>query len=48
MTKPHRVRRQLQLMGLGAIYQTPRTSNPHLEHRIYPYLLQGMAIKRPN
>ena len=41
----HRVRR---LMGLAAIYQAPRTSAPHPAHRIYPYLLKGMVIDRPN
>jgi putative transposase len=35
-------------MGLVAIYQRPRTSDPHPEHRIYPYLLRDMAITRPN
>ncbi len=44
----HRVRRLMQLMGLSAIYQKPRTSDPHPEHRIYPYLLKGLAIARPN
>ncbi len=44
----HRVRRLMRLMGLAAIYQAPRTSAPHPEHRIYPYLLKGMAITRPN
>ena len=44
----HRVRRCMRLMGLQAIYQPPRTSQPHPEHRIYPYLLKGMAITRPN
>jgi putative transposase len=44
----HRVRRLMRLMGLEAIYQAPRTSDPHPEHRIYPYLLRGMAINRPN
>jgi hypothetical protein len=34
-----RVRRLMRLMGLEAIYQTPRTSLPHPEHKIYPYLL---------
>ena len=37
----HRVRRLMRLMGLEAIYQAPRTSDPHLAHRIYPYLLKG-------
>ena len=44
----HRVRRLMRLMGLQAIYQSPRTSDPHPSHRIYPYLLEGMAIERPN
>ena len=44
----HRVRRLMRLMGLQAIYQTPRTSDPHPAHRIYPYLLKGMAIEKPN
>ncbi len=44
----HRVRRLMRLMGLAAIYQAPRTSAPHPTHRIYPYLLKGMAIDRPN
>jgi putative transposase len=44
----HRVRRLMRLMGLQAIYQAPRTSDPHPEHRIYPYLLRNMAIMRPN
>ena len=41
----HRVRR---LMRLEATYQAPRTTLPHPEHRVYPYLLNGVAIKRPN
>ncbi len=44
----HRVRRLMRLMGLQAIYQAPRTSSAHPEHRIYPYLLGGMTIDRPN
>ena len=44
----HRVRRLMRLMGLEAIYQAPKTSTPHPAHRIYPYLLKGLAIDRPN
>jgi|TARA_B100000315_G_scaffold200713_1_gene192978 putative transposase len=44
----HRVRRLMRLMGLEAIHQAPRTSDPHPAHRIYPYLLRGMVINRPN
>jgi len=38
----------MRLMGLEAIYPKPKTSRPHPEHKIYPYLLRGLAIKRPN
>ncbi len=44
----HRVRRLMRLMGLAAIYQAPRTSARHPAHRVYPYLLRGLAIGRPN
>ena len=44
----HRVRRLMRLMGLQAIYQAPRTREPHPEHRVYPYLLNGLAIDRAN
>ena len=43
-----RVRRLMRLMGLCAIYQKPRTSDPHPDHRIYPYLLRGLIIDRPS
>jgi len=43
-----RVRRLMCLMGLKAIYRRPRTSKPAPGHKIYPYLLGGMKITRPN
>jgi putative transposase len=43
-----RVRRLMRKMGLQAIYQRPRTSQPHPEHRVYPYLLRNLTIDRPN
>jgi len=43
-----RVRRLMRLMGLEAIYQKPNTSQSHLDHTVYPYLLRGLAIDRPN
>jgi len=43
-----RVRRLMQLMGLAPIYCKPRTSAPHPEHTVYPYLLRDLAIERPN
>ena len=44
----HRVRRLMRSMGLAAIYQAPRTSAPHPAHRVYPYLLNGLVIDRPD
>lgn len=43
-----RVRRLMRLMGLYAIYQKPRTSEPCREHKVYPYLLRDMTIDQPN
>ena len=43
-----RVRRLMRIMGLKAIYRHPRTSQPAPGHKIYPYLLSGMEITRPN
>src|SRR3546814_14909987 len=43
-----RVRRLMAKMGLAPIYQRPRTSDPHPQHRIYPYLLRNLEITRPN
>jgi putative transposase len=43
-----RVRRLMTKMGLSPIYQRPRTSDPHPQHRIYPYLLRHLAVERPN
>jgi len=45
----NRVRRLLRLMGQEALYPKPRLSAPGgPEHRIYPYLLRGLRIERPN
>jgi putative transposase len=43
-----RVQRLMRLMGLEAIYPKPKTSKPHPGHRIYPYLLKGLDINRPD
>ena len=43
-----RVRRLMRLMGIRAIYRRPRTSKPAPGHKIYPYLLGGLKITRPN
>ena len=43
-----RVARLLRQMGFEAIYPKPRLSLPDAQHKIYPYLLRGLDIKRPN
>ena len=43
-----RAKRLMRLMGLEAIYRAPRTSDPQPEHRVWPYLLRGLAIERPD
>ena len=43
-----RVQRLMRLLGLTAIYQRPNTSKPAAAHKIYPYLLGGIAIERVN
>ncbi len=35
-------------MGIEAIYRRPNTSKPAPGHKIYPYLLRGVAVVRPN
>jgi putative transposase len=35
-------------MGLEALAPKPGTSRPTPGHRIYPYLLRGLSIERPN
>ena len=41
-------KRVQRLMGLEAIYPRPKTSRPHPEHKVYPYLLRNLNIDRPN
>jgi putative transposase len=43
-----RVRRLMQAMGLEAIYPKPRLSAAGRGHKIYPYLLRGVKIERPD
>jgi putative transposase len=43
-----RVQRLVRLMGLEAIYPKPRLSLAGRGHRIYPYLLRGVTIERPD
>lgn len=39
-----RVWRLMTLMGLAPIYQRPRTTVPHPEHRVWPYLLRDVVV----
>jgi putative transposase len=43
-----RVRRLMRLLGVEAIYPRPRLTVPAPGHRIYPYLLRGVRVQRPN
>jgi putative transposase len=43
-----RVQRLMRLMGLEAIYPKPRLSTPDRQHKVYPYLLRGVEIGRPD
>ena len=43
-----RIRRLMKLARIAAIYPHPRTSTPGKGHWIYPYLLKGLNITRPN
>lgn len=43
-----RVERLMSLMGLHAAHPRINTSRKHPEHKIYPYLLAGVKIARPN
>ncbi len=43
-----RVQRLMRLMGLEAMVPRPGTSRPAPRHKVYPYLLRGRVIDRPN
>ena len=47
-TDRKRVRRLMRLMGIQAIHPGPKTSKPHPQNKIYPYLLRGLEINRAN
>jgi len=42
------VKTLMRRMGIEALYRRPRTTKPEPGHKIYPYLLRGMDITRPN
>jgi putative transposase len=43
-----RAKRLMRVMAIEAIYQKPNTSKGHPDHKVYPYLLRGLTIDRPN
>ena len=43
-----RVATLMRRMGIAALYRRPNTSKPAPGHKIYPYLLRGLAVERPN
>src|SRR3954465_6302082 len=43
-----RVQRLMRLVGLEAIYPKPKLSQPGQGHKIYPYLLRGVEVVRPD
>ena len=43
-----RVQRLMQTLGLAGMAPGPNTSKPHSQHKIYPYLLRGLDVIRPN
>lgn len=43
-----RVRTMMRRMGIEALYRRPCTTKPEPGHKIYPYLLRGLEITRPN
>ena len=43
-----RVQRLMQTLGLAGMAPGPNTSKPHPQHQLYPYLLRGVDIIRPN
>jgi putative transposase len=43
-----RVQRLMATLGLAGMAPGPATSRPHPQHKIYPYLLRGVQIERPN
>ena len=43
-----RVQRLMRAMGLEGMAPGPNTSRPHPEHVVYPYLLRGVKVNRPD
>jgi len=43
-----RIQRLMRILGLAGMAPGPNTSRPHPKHKIYPYLLRGVTVTRPN
>jgi putative transposase len=43
-----RIQRLMRILGIEALYPKPNLSRPAAGHEIYPYLLRGVSIERPN
>ena len=43
-----RIQRLMRILGIEALYPKPNLSRPAPGHEIYPYLLRGVSIERPN
>jgi len=43
-----RVQRLMRVLGLAGMAPGPHTSKPHPENKVYPYLLRGLSVTRPN
>ena len=43
-----RVASMMRRMGIEALYRRPSTSTPAPGHKVYPYLLRGLDVMRPN
>jgi putative transposase len=48
MVNHKRVGRLMREMGLEAVYPKPKLSLKNQAHKVYPYLLKGVTIDRPN
>jgi putative transposase len=44
----NRIQRLIRILGIEALYPKPNLSRPAPGHEVYPYLLRGVSIERPN
>ncbi len=43
-----RISRLMEVLGIEAVYPKPKLSRPGEGHKIYPYLLRGVTVDRPD